>query len=148
MNECVSDAHSASITRFPEWFNGNADGFYIFLNCCHGLYCGDYTFIKSADCRDRSCSFRLTPKTIYVPLCVKVVLCNTVRLLPQAKKISSHIQVQKTLHGFVVNLSLRRTIRSFRPINQGTLGVLKVQFKSDRWQGFCCGCSQELELLP
>lgn len=49
---------------------------------------------------------------------------------------------KKTLYGSVVNMSLCRAIRSFRSINQGPLGVLKVQVKSDRWQGLCCGCSQ------
>lgn len=60
----------------------------------------------------------------------RVMFWNTGKLSPQAKKISFHTQLQKVV--------LCKTLRS---INQGPLGVSKVQVKSYRWRGLCCNCS-------
>lgn len=87
----LSDTHYVFIACFSEYFNTSADSLHTCQSCCYRLHCSNYTFDKSADCRDWSCYFRLTPETICVPFCVKEVLCNTVKLLPQARKISSRI---------------------------------------------------------
>lgn len=59
----------------------------------------------------------------------QIVLCHTVKLLPQAKT-SSHILLLETLYDSVVNVSPWQ-VCPLSSINQGPVGVSQVQLKSD-----------------